>query len=617
MSLVSFYTHAQFRIRKPGEPDYVQKAGEVLAIEEERALDWEQRNFGRILRVDSEEIQDWPWGVHKGRYLSALPSRPGFWKRVVACLNIWDDCVDLQATYETWYPHVDHVIAVDGAYHGTPVSAPQSTDGTLEFLRSLSKVEVIEAGFMDQPEKRSLYFAAAEEGDLLFIVDADEVIHHGERLRQIPELDVGWVRYLNPIYKRAQDFPRLFRWRPGLHYRDRHHYIFEGNQLVTTCQEGGAGYHHEPVPIQIQNYRGFCRHPVRIHHAHVGRQEQARREKIADPIRQTGGLEPLRIVNITSLDPGMVVHRLHSAINATSPHESIMLSSRHDRAYREPYQYSLVNDREICREICREADLLHVHMHFYPLLTLGVRWEGPTVIHHHGTMYRNTPDRRAQEDAERAQVRLCSNLELLRYPASKGMYYLPNPVPFAQYRELGLQHRPSWEERPFRIAHSPTKRHLKGTDEFLDAIQELQTRGVDVEAVIIEGQTFQESLRLKATCHAIFDSFWLGIQCSGLEAAAMGLPVIAGDDHVAVRYRSWLREVPFTFAGVYGELLERVLDLATDEGYYDQEAKRVSTYVRTHHDYGPVVRKYLEILDERLQWREKMSIGKFSGLKEG
>ncbi len=47
-------------------------------------------------------------------------------------------------------------------------------------------------------------------------------------------------------------------------------------------------------------------------------------------------------------------------------------------------------------------------------------------------------------------------------------------------------------------------------------------QGIDIEPVLIENMEHGAALRLKASCDAVFDSFWLGMQGSGLEGAAMG-----------------------------------------------------------------------------------------------
>jgi hypothetical protein len=214
-------------------------------------------------------------------------------------------------------------------------------------------------------------------------------------------------------------------------------------------------------------------------------------------------------------------------------------------------------------------------------------------------------------DRAYARLRLVSNLELLQYASTGGpLHWLPNPMPVVRYRRLRAQmqrSRPSGA--PFRVAHSPSKRALKATDVFLRVCERLTAAGLAIEPVLIEGQPHAESLRMKATCDAAFDSFWLGIQCSGLEAAAMGLPVVAGDTDCKREYEARLGAVPYTWANDETALAEAISRLATDRAFYDAEAGRVARYTETVHDEAAVALRYLDLLDEAIGWRAGLALG--------
>ena len=153
--------------------------------------------------------------------------------------------------------------------------------------------------------------------------------------------------------------------------------------------------------------------------------------------------------------------------------------------------------------------------------------------------------------------------------------------------------------RKFRVAHSPTRRSIKGTAEFLRACDYLTMhQGIEVEPVLIEGLEHGAALRLKASCDAVFDSFWLGMQGSGLEGGAMGLPVLAGDPEAQADLLTLGIEVPWTIANDEYGIREQLARLATDATFYKQEADRVHAYVVAHHDYAVVGAKYATILTE-------------------
>jgi hypothetical protein len=230
----------------------------------------------------------------------------------------------------------------------------------------------------------------------------------------------------------------------------------------------------------------------------------------------------------------------------------------------------------------------------------------PTVFHHHGSMLRaNALDYNRDAKARNVLV-LVSNLELLSWTDDLPAKFLPNTVPVARYQQLARETRvPFTGASAFRVAHSPSQPHRKGTDQFLAACDRLAKRGVPIQPVMIHGMTHRNALELKATCHAAFDSFWLGIQCSGVEAAAMGMPVIAGDRTVADRYLQHFGQIPYTFAD-NGEELEQVLfTMVNDAWFRVQEQQRVFQYVVENHDESAVALTYLDYLDAAFNWRKE------------
>lgn len=552
------------------------------------------------------------WTSMEGRELRTVDDPPSG-ARVVACLNVWNDLPALRETVPTWIDHVDRVIVVDGAYAGAPVDACTSTDGTPEWLGGLPHVEVVHApykGFWpDQVTKRNEYMKRLGEDEVGFIVDADEFVENAKALRELPPLDVGWCPYLKGIYRKPQNFPRLIAGYLGARYNGRHYWLeTEDGRFVTDCQSGGADLEHVFVPVTIDNSHGNnFRTGIRRAHDMIIRRAQQRREQEAAPTIQLAGRESLRIAQIAALDAGMVVFRLHTAINSTTPHTSVMATHDQDRPYAEPRQYDLKRDRTALRKYLGEADVIHCHLHYQAWDALGVESSAPVVIHHHGTMYRKSPKARNMQDATRADVRLVSNPELLQY--GDDLHFLPNPVPVARYRRLRERLYQPDPDGWFRVGHSPSKREFKGTAVFLKVMDQLCRQGLKVKPVLIEGRSHAECLRMKAAeCDAFFDSFWLGMQCSGIEAGAMGIPVIAGDEDNRAYYRDNFHDVPYVFAPGRGKLQRAVEALASDEEYRRQCAERVRDHVATHHDYAAVTARYLDILDAELNWRRRLSL---------
>ncbi len=553
------------------------------------------------------------WLRAEGRDLHSIPLGPSPWRRVVACLNIWNDFNALRTTIASWYDSVDHIIAVDGAYPTTGVRECASTDGTLQFLRDQPNCTLIEAPdggwWKDQNEKRTAYLRALKDGDLAFVIDADEYVTGAEQLRRVGDLDVGWVEVSSPLYARVYGQPRLFRATPGLEYRGRHHWLYQGEHLITTHQYGGTGVLHATVPIALRNSRGLG-HTVERKQAkrtHAMAQSVRERELTSSTAgsrsdRTDAARESLRIAQVTIYDAGLAVSRLHSAINATTPHTSLMFREQGEGPYGALTQFERHEEPAMTSAVA-SADVVHCHLRLGAIRDEQLTAAQWLVLHHHGSIYRKGSEFHiAMAEHYRALV-LVSTLELLQYGRAQ---WLPNPMPVARYRRLReALYRPG---KTFRVAHSPSKREYKGTDTFLEVCESLRHRGVPIEPVLIEGVAHGESLALKAQCDACFDSFWLGIQCSGLEAAAMGMPVIAGDAHVAAEYQRIVGHVPYTFADDALGLEEALVALATGESFRATETERATRYCLDWHDEAAVAIRYLDLLDDAFGWRHGMEL---------
>jgi hypothetical protein len=549
------------------------------------------------------------WNLHAGRELDATPLTDDILRptRIVACLNVWNDLNALRQTIGSWSTYVDHIVVVDGAYD---IDRGLSTDGTREFLREFPSVEVIDAAGLSQCEKRTRYLSIGRPGDYLFIIDADESVADAGHLRALPACDIGWVRVQSSLYTREYGQPRIIRWRPDLYYRGRHHWMYCGERLFCTHQYGGPGYIHRPVPIILNNQRHLGRSRERQQAKRSQHVQQYMEERILSATPRSimsdasvNAREALQILNIAYRDDGLAPSRLHTAINRTTPHSSLFFKSR-PGPFGVPEQYSTRIHGVKLEQALRTADVLHYH----GVMSMAQRSARaiPTVFHHHGSMLRANHGEYNTQARDRGALVLVSNLELLSWTDEIDARFLPNTVPAERYATLAQMVRvPFTGSNTFRVAHSPSQPHRKGTDQFLAACQRLVARGVPIEPVMIHDVTHAQALALKATCHASFDSFWLGIQCSGVEAAAMEMPVIAGDDTVAARYVEHFGACPYTFANNGEELEQKLFDLINDSDYYAVECDRVHTYVIENHDESAVALTYLDYLDAAFGWRSQ------------
>jgi hypothetical protein len=317
----------------------------------------------------------------------------------------------------------------------------------------------------------------------------------------------------------------------------------------------------------------------------------------------------LRVLQVTEYDPGSSVYRYHSAANTAPGVLSALVRFDYTNPHCHWRQWDGDAHRVTVEALAATADVLHVHMDYRGLfqrLRVAPTDRQRVAITYHGSLPPGDP--RVTYRDEGTDSKLGALVFGARpYHHRHGVeHWLPIPMPIANYQALRGSFRMTryplpWEGGRLRIAHSPTKRAIKGTDDFLSVVGYLKDYGLPVEPVLIEDMSHGEALALKATCHVVFDSFWLGMQGSGLEGAAMGLPVIAGD-HDAVRDLEALGiPCPWTFADTRDELREAVRRLCVDSGFYAAEAQRVHDYTVAHHDYPVVGAKYARLLREAVR----------------
>lgn len=311
----------------------------------------------------------------------------------------------------------------------------------------------------------------------------------------------------------------------------------------------------------------------------------------------------LRILQGCGYDPGSAAYRFHSALNETTRHASAFVRWQDANPHSSLRQLDLARDWPAVRHAVETADVLHCHVDYALFEQAGYtvrRRPGQVIVrHYHGSRPdgRSHPQMGAADDDRVDAVVVGARLSLVAERPDR-VHWLPIAVPVARYRAMRVTAR--LPGAPFRIAHSPTRRELKGTRAFLAVCERLRAQGLAVQPVLIEGRSHGEALRVKATCDAVFDSFWLGLQGSGLEGAAMGLPVLAGDPDVRALYARETGACPYTFAPTEAALGEAIERLATDPAYREAEAARVGRYVADVHDYAAVARRYEAILSPSL-----------------
>lgn len=188
------------------------------------------------------------------------------------------------------------------------------------------------------------------------------------------------------------------------------------------------------------------------------------------------------------------------------------------------------------------SDVVHLRDSFQAQARLDAP-DRPTVIHHHGTVWR-----RHQADMLRIQhqskaIGLAATLDIY-LDAPDDLEWMPALYDISRLQRLReLSHRP--DDDIFRIGHNPTNRAVKSTDLLIQAVDRLK-RKIKIELVLTERAPWNQSLRAKAGVDVYFDQAILGYGNNAIEAWGMQIPVICGaEDRTLAEMKRRFGDLPF------------------------------------------------------------------------
>ena len=154
---------------------------------------------------------------------------------MVATIITYNDWPIIKSCIESIYDKVDKIICIDGSYADFPNGSGYSTDGTVEYLNSLDKVELMTTYGLSEVQKRNLYLESLSEGDIVINLDADEVL-----VGNIPTLDCDFGiidlkdAHSKHIQRRAT---RFFRFRIGMHYENVHYTLYWNGKIINKLHQ--------------------------------------------------------------------------------------------------------------------------------------------------------------------------------------------------------------------------------------------------------------------------------------------------------------------------------------------------------------------------------------------
>lgn len=123
----------------------------------------------------------------------------------------------------------------------------------------------------------------------------------------------------------------------------------------------------------------------------------------------------------------------------------------------------------------------------------------------------------------------------------------------------------------------------------------------DLRLVLAHHLPHEDALCAKAVADIFIDRFSFGLGVNGLEAAAMGIPVIACSSAEDEKYiLGEIGYLPYYKASL--KTLEAAIDeLLSKQTVYEEYADRGRQYIRDFHDYLVVAKKYADICEEVLR----------------
>lgn len=299
------------------------------------------------------------------------------------------------------------------------------------------------------------------------------------------------------------------------------------------------------------------------------------------------GADPdvLKALALGNTDPAGVVSRFQMAADKFGA-----LSIR--SAHRAEQYFAFPNDLRWTRQtepelrvLVKQADVIHLNNSY--MAAQRFRIQKPMLLHHHGSMFRNDPDKMFAIAKHYRMTQAVSTIDLQK-PDPSILHWLPTAYNVDELAAFGESHRRE-DDGKVRIVHAPTNRMLKHTDLLIAAVKLLESEGLPVELVLVEGKTWAECMAVKATADILFDQLLFGYGCNSVEAWSMGIPVISGaDDWTLDRMLDQWGDIPFYLANEK-TLADRLRQMVKSKNLRAEWAGRGMKHVRRFHDEKPAL----------------------------
>jgi glycosyltransferase involved in cell wall biosynthesis len=281
----------------------------------------------------------------------------------------------------------------------------------------------------------------------------------------------------------------------------------------------------------------------------------------------------MKIIHFAVNDPAGMGIAFVKAINRCSPHRARLVTweTRYNFRFEKDFHIPRMDEKDLecLYSEMEEADIFHFHILIDENHPVG-NWrisdfmKGKRLLHHHHghPNFRSDPGTYVEKYKKLNRPFVVSTPDLVQM--TQGGAWQPNLVPLHD-----PLYRPGANGRNGKvlICHSPTRKELKNTAEFVDTVKELEKKHPNIENLVIENTPHKECLRIKQNAHIHFDHMQGYFGVSSLEGLSQGKPVIAGlDDFNIDTIRSFTggEDPPWVVARDPEELSDRLDDLVRD-----------------------------------------------------
>lgn len=148
-------------------------------------------------------------------------------------------------------------------------------------------------------------------------------------------------------------------------------------------------------------------------------------------------------------------------------------------------------------------------------------------------------------------------------------------------------------DEPSIIAHSPSSRAKKGTDQFLKAVDILKEEGFKVEPMLLENMTPEEVEQAKAKAHFFFDQIGgYDIPPAGRKGYGVSLVESASRGSVCMSWSDFSK-TPITTVNSAEDIVAVVETFLEYDGLFEQRSKEHRMWVEREHSYEAVSEKFV------------------------